>query len=804
MIMLRNYIKIAWRNIKRNKLHAVIHIAGLTVAFSICTLLFLVAYFHLSFDSFHEDKSQLFKVSRFENNKQGSQLSTNMPLPLSRVLKTDIEDVESAVVVNRGRPENISYQDKNLNRVITRTDPEFFDVFNFSIINGNVKAALSGLQDIVLTESMAKDIFGETNPIGKDLKIGKIGEEQFYTVSAIVKDAPKNSSIRFDAVARIESLKDYDVNKNNWSSNASNVFVKISEKSNLRVVESKLLPFVEKYYPDQLAQLKLESPEAKETNELLSLKLINIDDIHFGRRGAPKALIYALMSLGAFILLIACFNFINLNTAQSFQRSRELGVRKTLGAYKKQLFFQLWGEAFFIYFIGFVIGIALASQLVPEINGQFGGGIEISTLLQPAFLAIMGGVFLMVTLIAGGYPAHKMANFGLVEILKGNVSTKKPGAFRNTLLIGQFTISTLLICVSFIAAQQLDFLKQKPIGFEKEQVISIPVGNQNDGRKVLARMRNELASDPTVVSVAGSGGNLGRGRDRTTTRSTVGFDYNQNQIQADQLLADFEYLKTLQIPVIKGRDFNKSFATDTINAVVVTESLVKAMGEADPIGKYFGGEDETSGSQIIGVVPDFNAHSPSGKTLPIVLHLSANDAINYIFVKVRSDDPAIALERLSTVWEKVASNAIFNASFLDENLQAWYEMESTMTSVFGIASMIAIFLSCLGLFAISLMVIELRTKEIGIRKVMGASIKGIVSMISLHFLKLVLISLVIALPLAWFAMQNWIQDYEYRIEINPLTFIGVGFLIALVAVLTVSFHAIKAALANPIKSLRTE
>jgi ABC-type antimicrobial peptide transport system permease subunit len=395
-----------------------------------------------------------------------------------------------------------------------------------------------------------------------------------------------------------------------------------------------------------------------------------------------------------------------------------------------------------------------------------------------------------------------MANFRLVEILKGNVSTKKPGVLRNTLLVGQFAISSLLICVSWIASQQLDFLREIPIGFESEQVVSIPVGFQQDGRKVLARMRNELASDPNIISITGAGGNLGRGRDRVTVTSRVGLDYNQNQISAYSLLADFDYLKTLQIPILKGRDFNPGFATDTINAVVVTESFVKAMGEPDPIGKYLGGEE--SGDQIIGVVPDFNAYSPSEKALPNIIHLSATQPINYVFLKVRSDNPQAVMERLTSVWDKVSPKTVFNGSFLDENLQAWYEMESTMATIFGIASGIAIFLSCLGLFAISLLVVELRTKEIGIRKVMGASVKGIVSLISWHFLKLVLISLLIALPIAWYAMQNWIKSYEYRIEIGPLTFIGVGLLVAVVALATVSFHAIRAGNADPVKSLRTE
>ena len=567
----------------------------------------------------------------------------------------------------------------------------------------------------------------------------------------------------------------------------------------------KLEPFVEKYYPDQLEQLRADHPEVKQASELISINLTNINEVHFsGDRGAPKLLIYALMSLGAFILLIACFNFVNLNMANSFKRSRELGVRKTLGAYKGQLFMQLWGEAFLLYFIGFMLGLGLASQLIPAFNAQFGGSIEITALFQPTFLVIIFGVFLLVTLIAGGYPALKMANFNLVGVLKGKISTRRPGALRNGILVSQFAISSLLISISWIAGKQLDFLREVPIGFEKEQVISIPVGFQQDGRKILARMRNELANDPKIVSITGTGGNLGRGLDRVTVRSTVGFDYKQNQVSADWLLADYDFLKTLQIPIIKGRDFDPAFATDSVNAFVVTESFVKAMGEPDPIGKYFGGEEAGLGNRIIGVIPDFNAYSPSEKAYPIAIHLSATERINYIFLKVKSDNPQLVMDHVASVWEKLTDNSLFNASFLDENLQAWYEGEIIMTTVFSIASVIAIFLSCLGLFAISLMVIELRTKEIGIRKVMGASVKSIVGMISIHFLKLVLLSLLIAIPLAWYAMQTWIENYEYRIRIDPLTFLGVGTMVAVVAVITVSFHTIRAAIVNPVESLKSE
>ena len=727
-----------------------------------------------------------------------------MPLPLKSALEDEIPGIDVAQRI-MGTVENISYNDKRIERFLTRTDSEFFEIFNFPILVGDKTTALSDIQNIALDKSTAAALFGKTNPIGKEIKIGKRGSEKSYTVSAVIKDAPRNSSIRFDAVARVEALENYAENNARWDVNNSNIFVKLSNNSSAPSVQGKLNSLIEKYYPEQLAQLKIERPEVERNSDLMSLNLTNIEDIHFsGPKSAPLLLIYAIMALGIFILLIACFNFVNLNMAHAFKRSRELGVRKTLGAFKGQLFAQLWGEAFLLYFIGFVLGIALATQLVPFFNAQFGGGISISIMLEPEFMALIFGVFLMVTFIAGGYPALKMTNFNLVQILKGKVSRKKSGVLRNTLLVSQFALSSLLICISIVAGQQLDFLREKPIGFKKEQVVSIPVGNIEGGRKVLHRMRNELANNPNIVSVTGSKNNLGRGRDRRTGRENVDFIYNQNQIFTDWVLADFDYIETLGIPLLKGRDFSRDFATDSINAVVVSESFVKAMGETDPIGKFFGGETSTSGHQIIGVVSDFNVVSPSEEAMPIVLNISSNEAINYIFVKTGLDDPQLAMEKLSSVWEKVTSDSDFNASFLDENLQAWYEGEKTMTTIFGLASAIAIFLSCMGLFAISMLVIESRTKEIGIRKVMGASINNVVRMISMQFVKLVLISLVIALPLAWIITKSWLENYQYQMQISPLTFVLVGILVTLIALVTVSFQATKAALANPVKSLRTE
>lgn len=803
--MFKNYIKTAWRNIWKNKLHSFINIAGLSVAFSICILLFLVCYFQFSYDSFHSDEDRLFRISLFSNTPNGEQLSTQMPFPLKDALVNDIPDIDNAVIVNMGRRENITYKDKHLERVVLRTDPDFFEIFNFPIIDGYKAAPLGDIQDIALSEGTAKALFGDVNPVGKEIQIGRSGEQKYFTVAALIKDCPKNSSISFDAVARIESHFNYAGLKDNWEAGSSNIFIKIAQNSSGKITEQKLKAIVEDHYSARLEQLKSEHSKSFENQDLLSMRLTRMEDVHFsGDRSTPLALVYAILGLGAFILLIACINFVNLNMAMAFKRSRALGIRKTFGAFRGQLFLQMWGEAFLLYLTGLFLGVLISVQLIGIFNAQFDARIQIATLMEPGFIAIILGVFLIVTLIAGGFPAMKMANFNLVEILKGNISTKKPGALRNSLLIGQFAISSLLISVSWIASRQLDYLREKPIGFDKEQVVSIPVGEFQDGRKILSRLRNTFSGDADILSLTGAGSNLGRGRDRTTSRTTVGIDYNQTHLEADWLLTDTDYLKTLGIPILRGRDFNPNIAADSINAIVVTESFAKAMGETDPVGKYIGGDENTTGNQIIGVVPDFNAYSPSELSLPIAMHVSPREALSYIFVKVKSQDPQAIIKKLETEWEKASGNAAFNASYLNENLQAWYEQELILTTVFGLASAIAIFLSCLGLFAISLLVIESRTKEIGIRKVMGASVNGIVGMISLHFLKLVLVSLLIALPVAWYAMQQWLENYSYRININPLTFIGVGLLVVSIALITVGYHSIKASLVNPVKSLRTE
>jgi ABC-type antimicrobial peptide transport system permease subunit len=367
-------------------------------------------------------------------------------------------------------------------------------------------------------------------------------------------------------------------------------------------------------------------------------------------------------------------------------------------------------------------------------------------------------------------------------------------------------MASLLTCCTIIAVQQLDYMRAQPMGFDKEQVISIPVGNQVNGREALQRLRNKLAADPTVLAVTGSGVNIGKGKDRVTSRTVLGFSYKDKQFNSDWLLVDYDYLKTLNIPLLAGREFNPSFPSDSLDKVIITASAAEKMGEKNPVGMYFRNDGDKSGAkfQVIGVVPDFHLYSLKNGIMPITMHLSHNETVHYIFVRMRPQNLKGSMDKMKNVWREMAPQAEFKASFLDENVNEWYHEEELLSYIFSFASGIAILVSCLGLFAVALFISAQRTKEIGIRKVLGAGIPSIVLLLSKDFVKMVIIALSIAVPLAWFFMQKWLENYSYHIQLDVWVFVGVGMAAILITLITISFQSIKVALTNPVNSLRSE
>jgi putative ABC transport system permease protein len=809
--MFRNYLKIALRNLWKSRGYAAINVFGLATAFCICLFLFLVAYLHLTFDSFNADGDRIFQTYLFANDPEKPTKSGGMPLPLAPALKNEFPELEGATRVVVGTKSLVEANGKYFDKLINFTDPDFLTVFSFPLLQGNRNSALRELSSVVISENMAKDVFGTQNPMGKRLRIGNNGTEKDYIVTGILANVPDNSSVQYDALVRVENSPMYQGSKENWGDFSHAVFLKLPPKVDQATFEGRLKPFTQKYFQRQIDDLTSKKAQPDQQGDVFAVRLQKLSDVHFNReisanRGTPIAVIYVLISMASFILLIACFNFINLSIARSFKRAREVGVRKSLGALKSSLFVQMWSESALICCVGFMAGAGAAYLLLPVFNAALGAKLNLATIWQPGFMAMIAGVVALVTLLAGGYPAWQMTRFDTVSVLKGKVSLKRPGVLRNALIVTQFTLSCLLACCTVIAVQQVGHLRNSPLGFDKEQVISIPVGNQVSSRQVLGRLRNKLANDPTVLAITGSSVNLGKGKDRVSTRSTMGFKYKGRDISSDQLLIDYDYLKTLNIKVMAGRDFNRAYGSDSVNRVLITLSMAKQMGEANPVGSLLGDDDDSTGnkSQIIGIIPDFQLYSVADEAKPITMHLSNTEPINYVFVRVAPQSMAGAMEKLKKAWAEVAPQSEFIASFIDENIDAWYQDEEQLSQVLSLASGIAILLSCLGLFAIALLMIEQRTKEIGIRKVMGASIPGIVLLLSRDFVKLVLIALCVAVPLAWFGMQQWLNNYSQRVSISPWVFVGVGFSALVIALLTVSFQSVKAALMNPVKSLRSE
>ncbi|RRB00159.1 ABC transporter permease [Larkinella rosea] len=809
--MLRNYLKIAFRNLWKSKGYAAINVVGLSVAFCICVFLFLTAYLQLTYDSFHKDGDRIFQTYYFSNDPERPTRSGTMPLPLLPALKADYPELEAATRVIAGRKSLVEVKGNYFDKLVVQTDADFLKIFSFPLIRGNRAIALRDLSSIVISENMATALFGTENPMGKPIEVGNDADKRQYVVTGVIGDAPNNSTIQYDALVRPESWPGYQTGKDAWASNSHAVYLKLPPQINKATFENRLKPFVQKYFRGRLDELQKKGAKPDQQGDVFAVRLQHLSDIHFDReissgRGAPIALVYTILAIAFFILLIACINFINLSIARSFTRAREIGVRKSLGALKNQLFVQIWGESTLLCLVGFGVGLVLTILLLPRFNATFDARLNLDYMLQPGFIGLILSIFLLVTLVAGGYPAWQMSKFNAVEVLKGKLSMKRPGILRNSLIVTQFAMSALLACCTIIAAQQVDYLRARPLGFQKDQVISIPVGTQVNGRQVLGRLRNKLVNDPSVLAVTGTNVNIGRGMDRVSSRSTSGYTYKGKDVTSDWLLVDYDYLKTLNIRPLSGRDFDRAYSTDSLKSVIITESLAKMMGEKNPVGLLLGDDADSTDSKlrIIGVIPDFHLYSLADQARPITMHISNSEPIHYIFVRVTPQSLAGSMEKLKAIWQEVAPQSEFIGSFMDANVDAWYQNEEQMAKICSLASGIAILLSCLGLFAVAMMVIEQRTKEIGIRKVMGASIPNIIVVLSRDFVKLVVIALLVAIPIAWFLMNTWLDNYLERIQISFWVFAGVGLSAILIALATVSFQTIKAALVNPVKSLRSE
>jgi putative ABC transport system permease protein len=804
--MFRNYLKIALRNLWKNKTYLFINLFGLSVAFSISILLFLTAYGLLTFDTFHEQNGPVYRVYEKVNRAEGEEYGNTMPLPLRGALQAEYSEVKMAarVMTNAGQ---ILKEDKFISKPIVFTDAEYLQIFGFQLLKGNSKSALKELSSVVLREDIAKDIFGEQDPMGKPLTISYGGKNQTFIVSGILEKGPENTSIQNEILVRIENINEYNNQKDRWDASQHSLYLKLDGNTTLTAFEKKLKAFTNKYHKSAIEQLKKEGAKPDERGEVLSTRIMGLADTHFdtkvgGRnRAINKVYPYALLIVGIVILLIAAINFINLSIAKSFGRAKEVGMRKALGAFKSQIVGQFWGEAFLICVAAFGLGLVLAYLLIPQYNAIFRTVLSLQMLSEPMLMISILLCFVFITLIAGGYPAWAVTKFNTVEVLKGKVKVSgSSGGIRNTLIIFQFTMSVLLIACTMIVWTQIKYLRDKPLGFNVSQVYSIPIGNEVSGKRLLAHFRNRLSGQSRILSMTGSDVNLGRGLDESFSKSVLGFEYNGKSIQTNMRTADYDYIKTLDLKLVDGRDFSPAYATDTASAVVINETMAKQLGVKNPLGVILNTESKP---KVIGVVKDFHFESLH-REIEAVTFFMNGFGINYIFVKIAPDHTDATITLLKKTYHELAPKSEFQGSFLDENTENQYKSEARLSQMFFSAAALAIILSCLGLFAIAIMVISQRTKEIGVRKVLGASVLSITTLLSVGFLKMVGVAIIIASPIAWWIMDKWLADFAYRTEIHWWVFVVTAFLAVGIAFLTVSFQAIRAALMNPTKSLRSE
>jgi len=806
--MFKNNFKTAWRNLFKNKFHTSINIAGLVVGFTIGIAILLVVYSQLSFDKFHAGNKRLFQAYVISNKPAGEEINSGFGFPAAPVFKAEASAIEKSTGILYGGS-NAWYKEREVDVPVILVNEDFLSMFTFPVIKGNKYSPLKSLSDIVITETIAKKVFGDDDPIGKTIKASAGNGLQQMTVSAVLKDPPFNSSINFSALARIENRSDYARDKNNWDNQHHFVFVQLKEGATQEQAERELKEINKRHLAGWYTSLEKEGAKPDKRGDIFATRLLPMNEVHFtpkiSNKGIGKAEIYTILGVGLLIILIACFNFININLANAFTRTKEIGIRKCLGAAKGKLFAQLWSESFIVCFIAFLLSIVLVNVLISVFASNGLISIPLSTMMwQPAFLALTVGLLLFVSLIAGGYPSLVMTKFRVVETLKGKVSLKKKSVLRNSLIVMQFVIACLMISCTFIVYSQFKHLQEADLGFNKDFVISVPLRHAETGRATIEKLRTKLAANPNVLSISGSNTNMGIGKDKSSSKSAIGFDYKGKQINTTITGIDYDYLKTLGIKPIQGRDFDRSFGTDTNQNVIITESVAKKFPEKNLLGQKIVVDSGSAPWHVVGIIPDFHLYSLHDELQPLTMIIRKDAGLSYCFIKTTGKNPVAIMEAIKREMKELEPGQEFKGSFIDENINNWYKQEQMMSILFSVAAGIAIVLSCMGLLAMVLLIIQQRVKEIGVRKVLGASVQNISVLISKDFLLLVLIAVLIATPLAWFVMNKWLQSFPYRIEIKLWMFAVVALGALAIALLTISVNTVKAAMQNPVKSLRTE
>jgi putative ABC transport system permease protein len=817
--MLFHYIKIALRNFSKQKVLAFINVFGLSIGIACFSLFLLYSVNELNYDSFHKNGNEIYRViGWFAGNKDrepGGDASSYTPL--GPAMKKDLPGVEDYVRFQGGWGEHFIKVDNKITRSsMSFADPQFARVFSFKFIAGKPDYALKDIHNVIITRDKAIQLFGGTDVIGKRVEI-KMNDQQdqfeVFKVGAVVENLPTTSTIQFDILGNFDyvlATEDGKESADNWHMTIGiDTYVLLKKGSQLKNDQKQLDAFRHKYYADEEAQMiKMGRWDGKSPYPV-SFKLQPIREMHTavkvdsgppGSTTNPKNL-WILIGIAGGILIIACINFTTLAIGRSAGRAKEVGVRKVIGSGRNKLILQFLTESMLLSILSGALGLILANILLPFFNHLCGKQLSFSFAQFPQLIWILVTLILIVGILAGSYPALVLSGFRPVEVLKSKIKLGGSNYFTRSLVTFQFILSIGLIISTLIIFRQLHFLRNKNLGLTKENVIVINAGG-TDAKKIFPLFRQSLQSEKQIIGVAGSSIGLGEGQGQMGG----GYSFGDKQFGSIEYPVDQNYLSVMGIHLTAGRNFDASIASDTTESVIINETLASSILGMTP-DKAVGQQIKAAGNKfktVIGVTKDFNFESLTRAVRPQLFTMDDNFAPVKFFVRIRPGDPAAPLSLLESKWKNIVADLPFKYSFLDEDLDRFYKSEEKWSSIVGWAGGISIFLASLGLFGLAALAAVNRQKEIGIRKVLGASVATIVRLLSGDFLKLVLIALVIASPLAWYFMHNWLQDYAYRINIGWWVFAVTGSIALLIAFLTISFQAVKAAIANPVTSLRSE
>ena len=783
--MLKNYLKISLRNFRRQKLYSLINVGGLAIGLA-CTFLILSwVQNELSYDNFHKNKNEIYRV--IFDLKSGQ--SAGVCGALAPALKQEIPEIKNYTRAWIGGQWQIHYNEKKLLEKSLYVDPSFLEIFSFPLIERDPRSALAESHSIVITKDIARKLFGNSDPMGKVIYINnRYDKKEAFNITGVVEDVPKNSHIQFDFLFSFNLLKEWyrPTFGEAWSNYSFATYVLVQKGSNISNLNKKITECYNNHKPQNPQKLKLQPLSKIYLNADIKNYLGPVGNIKYVR-------IFSIIAF--FVLLIACMNFMNLSTAMSIRRAKEIGVRKVFGAYKKQIIYQYLFEACLFAFAALPVSFVLIELFRLPFQNITGNNLEIN-FFNPGLVFTAIFIVLLTGFLAGSYPAWYLSSFHPALTLKGRLKSERSGILiRRMFIVIQFSLSVIIISSTIIISKQMEFIQKKNLGFAKENLLyTFTPGFNNDV------IRNELLKNPQIVNVGASGFQL----DNIVWDKKI-IDWSgrrsDEEVSINILEVGYHFLRTYKMHMAEGRYYSKEHTTDKADAIIVNEAAVQAMNLKSPVGKTMNlfGKSQT----IIGVVKNFNFESLHSKIEPIALILYPKQ-LRCLGIRLKAENMAGTINYVKRVLSKAYPNYVFEYHFLDQNIEELYKAENQRAELFSTFSFISIFISCLGLFGLASFTAERKTKEIGIRKVLGATVPGMVSMLSIDFIKWVFIANIIAWPVAYYFMNKWLQDFAYRININWWAFVLSGGIALVIALATVSFQAVKAALANPVDSLRYE